>query len=368
MDEKFKKIPDDGYFWQAPGNGRPFDSKLEYWQLGYMSQRSIGVLQFLEKVGTISKNNFKKRIWEYLDDEFGHEENQSLKTHFYRPLEFVGFIRNIENDVSLSTRGKNFLTEIGNENYEKALKFYILQLLETKYPNSATEKVKLSLFPFSILFKLLLDNQIDKKWLINKIPFINNSNDVYNISINNYDKSMIKHSHEKFNSWVISSLVALGILNKDEKYITISETYKPYISSFLENLSYEDMFFSKEEEISCKREKIIYFKRNKKITQKVLAECDYKCFINSNHLTFPTEDKENYVEGHHVIPLRFSESFDETLDCEDNIIPLCPNCHKEIHYAIDENKNQILKTIFKRKTKLTSFDVEIDDLREYYFK
>ena len=35
--------------WQVPGNGNPFDSKLEDWLCdnSIMSQRSIGVLEFI---------------------------------------------------------------------------------------------------------------------------------------------------------------------------------------------------------------------------------------------------------------------------------------------------------------------------------
>ncbi|MDR0912045.1 MAG: HNH endonuclease [Methanobrevibacter sp.] len=364
----FKDIPDDGYFWQAPGNGRPFDSKLNDWKSGDMSSRTIGVLKFLETKGSISKSLFEEKIGEYLDENFAHEENKSLKTHFYRPLEFIGFIRNIGDTVSISTRGKNFLKEIEAENYDKALKFFILQLLETKYPNSATKNVKLSLFPFSILFKMLLNKPINKKLFENRIPFINSLDDVNNFYSNVYDNSLIKHSHKKFNSWVISSLIVLGILERDNKKIWVGEKYKSFIKNFLNNVSYEDLFFSNEEEINCKKERILKFKRDKKIVDNVLSECNYKCFINSEHITFPTNDKKNYVEGHHVIPLRYSDSFDNSLDCKDNIIPLCPNCHKEIHFAIDENKSIILEKIFQRNLKLKTFNIEIDDLKEYYFK
>ena len=47
------------YRWQAPGNGRLFDSSLENWESGYMSQRCIGVLQFLEENPLIEKTDFE---------------------------------------------------------------------------------------------------------------------------------------------------------------------------------------------------------------------------------------------------------------------------------------------------------------------
>lgn len=79
--------------WQAPGNGRLFDSSLKEWKSSKMSQRCIGVLQFLDENHSILKEEFEVKIDGYLSNKYGHEPNNSNKAHFYRPLEFIGFIR-----------------------------------------------------------------------------------------------------------------------------------------------------------------------------------------------------------------------------------------------------------------------------------
>jgi len=55
------------------------------------------------------------------------------------------------------------------------------------------------------------------------------------------------------------------------------------------------------------------------------------------------------------------------LDCEENVIALCPNCHKAIHYATNEYKEHLLKYIIDNDDKLSRFDITLEDLKEFYF-
>ena len=52
----------DPYRWQAPGNGRLFDSSLENWHSSKMSERCIGVLQYLEENPLIEKTDFEREL------------------------------------------------------------------------------------------------------------------------------------------------------------------------------------------------------------------------------------------------------------------------------------------------------------------
>lgn len=45
---------------------------------------------------------------------------------------------------------------------------------------------------------------------------------------------------------------------------------------------------------------------------------------------FKTSGCENYIEAHHIVQL--SERTVGAL-CTDNIILVCPNCHRQIHYG-----------------------------------
>ena len=379
------------YRWQAPGNGRLFDSSLENWENSFMSQRCIGVLQFLEDNPLIEKELFEVEIAPYLEKRFGHEPNESLKSHFYRPLEFIGFMRNIDGLLSLSVDGKNFLNAMMDEDYESALEFYVLQLLKASYPNHATDDVDLALFPFRIMFKLLSKNsphkgKVPKKMFYADIPFINDINDIYSLlnklSDTNYLyflecstlndlKVNSKNYYSKWYTWVVSSLREMNIVketgNRNNSTLELASPIDEFIEEIVNKMHYEDMFFESSKDFSDLKNNIRCKARNQMVVQEVLEKSGYKCFFNENHITFESYNRPNYVEAHHIIPVALNDSFDEELDCEENVIALCPNCHKAIHYAVDEYKEDLLKFIMENDNNLSKFNINLEDLKEFYF-
>lgn len=79
---------------------------------------------------------------------------------------------------------------------------------------------------------------------------------------------------------------------------------------------------------------IIYFKRNRKIVQQLKKIYNNQCQICE--FTFKKDNGENYSETHHLIPLG-ENGFDNIK----NLIVVCPNCHKKLHYA--KNKKYDIK-------------------------
>lgn len=71
---------------------------------------------------------------------------------------------------------------------------------------------------------------------------------------------------------------------------------------------------------------IVYFKRNKEIVRDLKKLYNNKCQICD--FTFKKDNGENYSETHHVIPLGQNGSDDIK-----NLIVVCPNCHRQLHYA-----------------------------------
>lgn len=375
--------------WQAPGNGRIFDSQLEEWETSKMSQRSIGVMQFLKEYHPITKEDFELRISDYLEQKYGHEFNDSNKAHFYRPLEFLGFIRNLDNELSVSINGQNFLNCLLKRNYSSALEFFILQLFQTSYPNNATPKVKLSLFPFRIMFKLLSESRkgIPRHMFLTEIPYIKCYNDIQSIltklsddfylnkleKIENNELEEDSEKYYKWNSWIVSSLEKLNILKAVEdndyelEYIKLAKPTEKFIENKVIDIKYEGMFFDDEEGYESIKNPVTKKTRNPAITNNVLETYKYQCFFDKRHETFPGKNRQNYVEGHHIIPISYSDSFSEELDCEENIIPLCPNCHKAMHHSINEYKLNLLLTIMEKKKDLNKFNITIEDLKEIYF-
>lgn len=81
-------------------------------------------------------------------------------------------------------------------------------------------------------------------------------------------------------------------------------------------------------------------------------QTDFCCEINNNHITFPTVSYPNYIEGHHLVPISAQRNFSTTnLDCIENIVSLCPNCHSQIHYGTREAKLEVFNKIIKNRKK-----------------
>lgn len=115
--------------------------------------------------------------------------------------------------------------------------------------------------------------------------------------------------------------------------------------------------------------------KNSKISKSALIEAGYVCAINKTHNTFITTNKTPYMEGHHLIPCTvanseyFMKKFNKNIDCLENIVCLCPNCHREVHYGEWDSKSIKIKVMFnKQKEKLEEIGLLIseDELLNLY--
>lgn len=58
-------------------------------------------------------------------------------------------------------------------------------------------------------------------------------------------------------------------------------------------------------------------------------------------------NKKPYMEAHHLIQMSAQDNFYSTLEFADNIVCLCPNCHRKIHRAIDQEKRDDMIFVMK---------------------
>jgi len=118
------------------------------------------------------------------------------------------------------------------------------------------------------------------------------------------------------------------------------------------------------------RNNIKIFSRNPGVAKETLMNANYRCEINPIHLTFIAKNTgQNYTEAHHLIPMSMQNEFNNSLDVPGNIISLCPNCHRKLHYASLEDKEEMLTILYeKRKKSLEKFEIEISfkKLIEFY--
>jgi len=111
-------------------------------------------------------------------------------------------------------------------------------------------------------------------------------------------------------------------------------------------------------------EKIIY-KRNPQLALIRFHKSNFKCEIDSSHVTFTSQRTNRpFLEAHHFIPMKFQEDFTYPLDNIDNIISLCPTCHRAFHHAIPKEKINFISNIYRKRSNLHQHSLE--DIAGYY--
>lgn len=111
---------------------------------------------------------------------------------------------------------------------------------------------------------------------------------------------------------------------------------------------------------------VLKVRRNQKLSKTAIINSGFLCEYDDKHQTFINSNNNTYMEGHHLIPCTLSnareiwEKFNRNIDCVENIVSLCPNCHRKIHFGNKESKEKILTKLFNNQNhKLQSIGIYI---------
>ena len=89
------------------------------------------------------------------------------------------------------------------------------------------------------------------------------------------------------------------------------------------------------------------WKRSSIIKIQSIESAGYLCEIDTRHKTFTAKTTGyQYMEGHHILPMKMQDKFTKSLDVYANIICVCPICHRLLHYGIDKDKEILLEKIY----------------------
>lgn len=89
------------------------------------------------------------------------------------------------------------------------------------------------------------------------------------------------------------------------------------------------------------------WKRSSIIKSQSIESAGYLCEIDTRHKTFTAKTTGyQYMEGHHILPMKMQDKFTKSLDVYANIICVCPICHRLLHYGIDKDKEILLEKIY----------------------
>lgn len=111
--------------------------------------------------------------------------------------------------------------------------------------------------------------------------------------------------------------------------------------------------------------------RNSKYASDAVIYADYLCEFDNQHQHFISKySQKNYVEAHHLIPMKYQEQFQCSLDVHANIVSLCMVCHKKLHYGLFNEKKEILDKLFRsRRNRFIKSGIDISNTKLYsYYK
>ncbi|WP_338749824.1 HNH endonuclease [Bacillus sp. FJAT-52991] len=108
--------------------------------------------------------------------------------------------------------------------------------------------------------------------------------------------------------------------------------------------------------------------RDAKKAKVAIKKASFMCEIDDSHESFLSASSgKQYMEAHHLIPLKVQHEFENNLDVVGNIVSLCPNCHRKIHHSQKKEKQLLLQILFKQREKvLKNYGIEIDLDYLYY--
>lgn len=112
------------------------------------------------------------------------------------------------------------------------------------------------------------------------------------------------------------------------------------------------------------------YTRNTSISHFAIKKANYLCENSNSHRTFISKKSgHQFVEAHHLIPMEYQGQFEYSIDVPENIISLCPNCHRAFHYSEDAVKKELLQSFLNLRQKgllERGISVDFQQLIEFY--
>lgn len=163
---------------------------------------------------------------------------------------------------------------------------------------------------------------------------------------------------------LVEAIKALGLFAQDTDYAVNQYLLR---HNFSQKQRFEFLHERCEKPLLSKRETKSY-PRDPVVAKRALCHAEFTCEFDSSHTTFPRmSDGFPYMETHHLVPLKYGDCFNVSIDVPENSICLCSTCHNRIHYG--KNKNEIIEHLwFMRKNDLqeVGINIELSELLSFY--
>jgi len=271
------------------------------------------------------------------------------------PTSNPDYIRMKENNIRTYNEFKNYAQYLTNHAHKskkesgKASSYarYLIKLL-VLYKNIFHEEIE-DLNSFSTIQKLG-----NLKALADFKDFNKQENRFPSATINCFIKYMEFKTNEEVEKKVD--------LEFDEQLLQINEYQEPYNAALASGL------VERLDKINIGG--IYRFPRSIIESMEAKKRNNFLCEVSDTHTTFETaKDGNLYVESHHLIPMSAQIFFKYTIDFADNIVALCPTCHRKIHYATNEIKKELIEKLYNRRKDLYishGIEISLEKLLSFY--
>jgi 5-methylcytosine-specific restriction protein A len=96
------------------------------------------------------------------------------------------------------------------------------------------------------------------------------------------------------------------------------------------------------------------YKRDPAVAAFAIHTAGHRCELEKDHGTFTSRrTKHPFVEAHHLVPMQLQNNFEVSLDVPENIVALCPGCHRKLHHGrFGDYKKSLQKLFLTRESQL----------------
>lgn len=116
------------------------------------------------------------------------------------------------------------------------------------------------------------------------------------------------------------------------------------------------------------------YRRNPLLGRIAIQNAYYCCENEPLHETFESaKTHKSFMEAHHLVPVKYQQQiwqkYNINVDCTENIVSLCPTCHRAFHNGTKEVKAELIENIYKKnfpKYKYIGFEISLDEIKKLY--
>lgn len=110
--------------------------------------------------------------------------------------------------------------------------------------------------------------------------------------------------------------------------------------------------------------------RDPNISYTALEKAAFKCENKPLHTTFVSAKTGHpFMEAHHLIPMEYQKDFKVSIDVPENIICLCPNCHRAFHNSTWDHMTNLISMFYKQREvglKERGINIPLEKVIRYY--